>query len=166
VTRPRDPARKILTQTALARAAGKVQSKGGKVVFTNGCFDLLHIGHVRYLNAARKLGDALVVGVNSDFSVKRIKGKGRPVTPERQRLEVLAALECIDWVCLFSADTPLALVRKTGPDILVKGGDWPVEKIVGREAVEARGGRVLSIPLSRGASTTEILRKLRHSNRM
>ena len=131
------------------------------MVFTNGCFDLLHVGHVRYLNEARRLGDALAVGVNSDASVRRIKGKGRPVTPERQRLEVLAALECVDWVCLFGADTPLALITKTAPDVLVKGGDWAVEKIVGRDVVEARGGRVLSIPLSRGASTTGTLGRIR-----
>jgi len=161
VTQPRNPARKILTQTALAQAARKVQSGGGKVVFTNGCFDLLHVGHIRYLNAARRLGDALAVAVNSDASVRSIKGKGRPVTSERQRLEVLASLECVDWVCLFGADTPLALIVKAGPDILVKGGDWPVAKIVGRDAVERSGGKVLSIPLSRGISTTGILRKIR-----
>ena len=161
MTQPRNPSRKTLTQTALVRAVRKVRSGGGRVVFTNGCFDLLHVGHIRYLNAARRLGDALAVGVNSDSSVRRIKGKGRPVTSERQRLEVLAALECVDWVCLFGADTPLALIVKAEPDILVKGGDWPVEKIVGREAVERSGGRVLSIPLSRGVSTTAILRKIR-----
>jgi D-beta-D-heptose 7-phosphate kinase/D-beta-D-heptose 1-phosphate adenosyltransferase len=132
------------------------------VVFTNGCFDLLHVGHVRYLQAARELGDALVVGVNSDASVRRLgKGHGRPVTPERERAEVLAALGCVDYVTIFGAPTPLALIRKVRPDVLVKGGDWPVERIVGREVVEARGGRVLSIPLVPGKSTTAILKKVR-----
>jgi len=166
VTQPLNPAQKILTQTTLARAIRKVQSRGRKVVFTNGCFDLLHVGHVRYLNAARGLGDALAVGVNSDASVRRIKGDRRPLTPERQRLEVLASLECVDWVCLFGSDTPLDLIRKAAPDVLVKGGDWPAEKIVGRESVEARGGRVLSIPLYRGVSTSGIMRRIRHGKRM
>jgi rfaE bifunctional protein nucleotidyltransferase chain/domain len=104
------------------------------------------------------------VGLNSDASVRRIKGRGRPVTPERARAKVLAALECVDWICLFGADTPLALIRKVGPDILVKGGDWPVNKIVGRREVERRGGRVLSIPLTPGISTSGIIRKLRQGS--
>lgn len=153
--------RKIMTQAAVAREAGCMQSRGGKVVFTNGCFDLLHVGHTRYLQAARFLGDALVVAVNSDASVRRIKGTGRPLNGEKDRLEVLAALECVTWVCLFGDDTPLRLIRKIGPDVLVKGGDWPVEKIVGRDVVEGRGGKVLSIPLVRGASTTEIIDRVR-----
>ena len=152
---------KVLTQAAAARQAQALQARGGTVVFTNGCFDLIHVGHVRYLRAARRLGDALVVGVNSDASVGRIKGPGRPLTPEKQRLEVLAALECVSWVCLFGDDTPLRLIRKVGPNVLVKGGDWPVERIVGRDAVEERGGRVLSIPLCRGVSTTGIIEKIR-----
>ena len=151
------PPRKILTQSALALEVRRLQARGGKAVFTNGCFDLLHAGHVRYLQAARSLGEALIVAVNSDASVGRIKGPSRPLTPERQRLEVIAALECVTWTCLFGEDTPLRLIRKVGPDILVKGGDWPVEKIVGREDVESRGGRVLSIPLVKGISTTEII---------
>lgn len=156
----KSPDGKVLTQAGAARRAGALQARGGTVVFTNGCFDLLHAGHVRYLRAARRLGDALVVGVNSDASVRRIKGPGRPLTPEKQRLEVLAALECVSWVCLFGDNTPLRLIRRIGPDVLVKGGDWPVERIVGRDVVEERGGRVLSIPLYRGVSTTGIIRNI------
>jgi len=155
--------RKILTQEAVARRVRRLQAGGGRAVFTNGCFDLLHVGHVRYLQAARRLGDALVVAVNSDSSVGRIKGPSRPLTGERDRLEVLAALECVDWVCLFGDETPLRVIRKIRPDILVKGGDWPVEKIVGRDFVEGRGGRVLSLPLSKGISTTDLLRRLEKS---
>jgi rfaE bifunctional protein nucleotidyltransferase chain/domain len=155
------PSPKIMTQSALARAVGRLQARGGRAVFTNGCFDLLHAGHVRYLQAARGLGEALIVAVNSDASVGRIKGPGRPLTPERQRLEVVAALECVTWTCLFGDDTPLRLIRRIGPDVLVKGGDWPVEKIVGREEVEGRGGRVVSIPLLPKVSTTEIIKRVR-----
>ena len=158
--RPASPA-KIITQTAVAREAGHLQAEGGKVVFTNGCFDLLHAGHVRYLREARSLGDALVVAVNTDASVRAIKGPARPLTPERQRLEVLAALESVTWLCLFGDKTPLRLIGKIGPDVLVKGGDWPVEKIVGREVVEGRGGKVLSIPLLPGVSTTALIEKIR-----
>ena len=154
---------KILSQAALADRVRSLQRRGKKVVFTNGCFDLLHAGHVRYLQAARRLGDALVVAVNSDASVARLKGPSRPLTPGRQRLEVLAALECVDFVCLFGDETPRRLIAKLSPDVLVKGGDWPVEKIVGRETVEARGGHVLSIPLVKGISTTELIRRIRGS---
>jgi rfaE bifunctional protein nucleotidyltransferase chain/domain len=151
--------KKAISQTAVAREARNLQTRGRKVVFTNGCFDLLHVGHVRYLQAARRLGDALVIGVNSDASVRRIKGPGRPINSERHRLEVLAALECVTWICLFGEETPLRLIRKIGPDILVKGGDWPVEKVVGRDIVTERGGQVLTIPLVRGVSTTGLIRK-------
>ena len=153
--------KKVLSQAAVAREVKKLQGKGRKAVFTNGCFDLLHVGHIRYLQAARSLGDALIVAVNSDGSVRRIKGPGRPLNREKERLEVLAALESVTWACLFGDDTPLRLIRKIGPDVLVKGGDWPLERIVGRDVVEGRGGRVLSIPLVRGASTTEIIERIR-----
>lgn len=148
---------KILSQRALAAAVRRLQRAGRKVVFTNGCFDLLHVGHVRYLQAARRLGDALVVGVNSDASVRRIKGPGRPLTPQRERAEILAALACVDLVAIFGAATPLQLIRAVEPDILVKGGDWPVEKIVGRAVVEARGGKVRAIPFVKGKSTTGVI---------
>jgi D-beta-D-heptose 7-phosphate kinase/D-beta-D-heptose 1-phosphate adenosyltransferase len=154
------PRWKIVGRGALADAVRRLQRAGRRVVFTNGCFDLLHVGHVRYLQQARALGDALVVGVNSDASVRRLKGPGRPLNPARERAEILAALECVDYVTVFGAATPLALITALGPDVLVKGGDWPVERIVGRDVVEARGGKVLAIPLVRGRSTTALVGKI------
>ena len=130
-------------------------------MFTNGCFDLLHIGHVRYLQEAQALGDALVVGVNSDASVRRLKGPGRPLTPAKERAEILAALACVDFVTIFGATTPLQLIRALGPDILVKGGDWPVDAIVGREVVEGRGGEVVAIPFVKDRSTTRTISRIR-----
>lgn len=134
---------------------------GKRVVFTNGVFDLLHPGHVRYLQAARAQGDALVVAVNSDRSVTANKGPSRPVMPERERAEILAALACVDAVVVFDEDTPAEIVRHLQPDILVKGADWPADQIVGRDTVEARGGRVVLMPVEEGWSTTAILEKLR-----
>lgn len=132
-----------------------------RVVFTNGCFDILHVGHVRYLKDARALGDILVVGINSDASVKRLKGADRPVQSETDRAELLASLACVDFVIMFEDDTPLSLIEKVAPDILVKGGDWPVEKIVGSKFVLARGGEVKSLPFHPGHSTTTILEKIK-----
>ena len=131
------------------------------MVFTNGCFDVLHVGHVRSLEQARDLGDRLVVAVNSDASVLRLKGAGRPVVPARQRVEVLAALACVDWVVVFGQSTPLSLIRALRPDVLAKGGDWPREAIVGREEVEGWGGRVVRLPEVPGVRTTAILRRAR-----
>lgn len=131
-----------------------------RVVFTNGCFDILHVGHIRYLNQARALGDLLVVGVNSDLSVKRLKGESRPVIPEAERAEVLLALKSVDYVILFEEDTPLELIKAVSPDVLVKGGDWAIEKIVGNDFVTAAGGKTLSLPFHPGHSTTEILTKI------
>lgn len=153
--------RKILGRDALAEAVRSLQRAGKKVVFTNGCFDLLHIGHVRYLQEASALGDALVVGVNSDASVRRLKGPGRPLTPARERAEILAALSCVAFVTIFGAATPLQLIRALGPDVLVKGGDWTVETIVGREVVEKRGGKVVAIPFVNNRSTTRLIGKIR-----
>jgi D-glycero-beta-D-manno-heptose 1-phosphate adenylyltransferase len=133
------------------------QADGEKVVFTNGCFDILHAGHVRYLAAARELGDRLVVGLNSDASVRRLKGPQRPVAPELDRAEVLSALGAVNAVTLFDDDTPEALIGMLLPDILVKGADWPVEKIAGAKAVIAHGGSVLTVPLLEGRSTTGII---------
>jgi D-beta-D-heptose 7-phosphate kinase/D-beta-D-heptose 1-phosphate adenosyltransferase len=134
---------------------------GERVVFTNGCFDLVHPGHVTYLDKARSLGDILVVGLNSDASVRRQgKGPGRPIMNEAERAAVLSALRSVDYVVLFDEDTPLKLIEALLPDFLVKGGDWPVEAIVGREAVEAAGGIVLSIPLVEGKSTTSIVERI------
>jgi len=133
---------------------------GVRVVFTNGCFDLLHPGHVDYLERARELGDHLVVGVNSDASVRRLKGARRPVNDEQARTAVLAGLGCVDSVIIFEEDTPLELIRKIRPHVLVKGGDWPIDQIVGRDIVEADGGRVLSIPLLPGYSSTAIIERV------
>jgi rfaE bifunctional protein nucleotidyltransferase chain/domain len=137
------------------RAAAKV------IVFTNGVFDLLHPGHVRYLQQARRLGDALIVGVNSDASVRRNKGTGRPINPERERAEVLASLACVDAVVVFDEDTPDRIIRAVQPDVLVKGADWPADQIIGRDTVEARGGRVERIAVEPGHSTTAIVERVR-----
>ena len=152
---------KIVGVRELAGAVRSLQRAGKRGVLTNGCFDLLHVGHVRYLQSARELGDALVVGVNADASVRRLKGPGRPINQARERAEVLAALACVDFVTIFAAATPLRLIRAIGPDVLVKGGDWPVEAIVGREAVEARGGTVLTIPFVKQRSTTALVDRIR-----
>ncbi len=152
---------KIVGRDALKHAVRSLQRAGKKVVFTNGCFDLLHIGHVRYLQEARELGDALVVGVNSDASVRRIKGPGRPLTPAKERAEILAALACVDFVTIFGAATPLQLIRAVGPDVLVKGGDWAIDAIVGHEVVQSRGGRVVAIPFVKNRSTTGIIGRIR-----
>jgi len=150
-----DPARDHFT------LAAAVHARGGKLVFTNGVFDLLHPGHIRYLQDARRLGDALIVGINSDRSVRANKGPERPITPEGERAEVLAALECVDAVAIFDEETPVEIVRRLQPDVLVKGADWAADNIVGRDTVEARGGRVVRMELSKGYSTTELIRKVR-----
>jgi rfaE bifunctional protein nucleotidyltransferase chain/domain len=139
---------------AIMRAAGK------KIVFTNGCFDLIHTGHTRYLAKARSFGDLLIVAVNSDASVRGIKGEKRPINTEADRMETLAALEAVDFVTLFSEPDPHRIISELQPDVLVKGGDWPIEKIIGRDVVEARGGKVLSVGYIEGASTTGIIEKI------
>ncbi|MCB0391133.1 MAG: D-glycero-beta-D-manno-heptose 1-phosphate adenylyltransferase [Bdellovibrionales bacterium] len=132
---------------------------GKKVVFTNGCFDILHIGHVRYLQEAKSLGDILVVAVNMDASVKKLKGPSRPIQNENDRAEILAALECVDIVTLFAEETPYEIIKKLRPDVLVKGGDWPIEQIVGHDIVQSYGGKVLSLNFVEGHSTTQIIKK-------
>ena len=156
----RDLTEKILDAPAAARAVAARRQRGERLVFTNGCFDILHPGHVRYLQAARGLGEVLLVGVNSDASVRRLKGPTRPVMAEADRVTVLAALESVDYVVLFGEDTPLELIRTVQPDVLVKGGDWAVDQIVGREVVEARGGQVLAIPFVAGHSTTGVIERI------
>lgn len=151
----------ILTLDEAILRFGREKRNGRHIVFTNGCFDLLHPGHIGSLEQARALGDALIVGLNSDASVRQLKGAGRPVLPERERAEILAALECVDAVVIFDALTPREIIAGLLPDVLVKGADWPGDQIVGREEVEAAGGRVVSIPVVPGYSTTEILRKIR-----
>lgn len=138
-----------------------MRREGKRVVFTNGCFDLLHPGHVRYLTEARALGDSLIVALNSDRSVRSLKGEGRPVLREDERAEVMAALEAVDFVTIFDEETPRELVAALLPDILVKGGDWPVDEIVGRDEVEGAGGRVLSLPFIEGSSTTNIIDRIK-----
>lgn len=132
-----------------------------RAVFTNGCFDLLHVGHLRYLSEARKLGDFLVVGLNSDDSVRRLKGLGRPILPAVERAELLEALRVVDYVVLFAEDTPEEIILQVEPDILVKGGDWPVENIVGADFVLSRGGKVLSLPFHQGQSTSSIIERIK-----
>jgi D-glycero-beta-D-manno-heptose 1-phosphate adenylyltransferase len=146
--------------TAAAWAAARRDS-GQRVVFTNGVFDLLHPGHVRYLTAARAEGDALIIATNSDRSVRANKGPTRPITPEAERAEVLASLACVDAVVIFDEETPAEIIRAVQPDVLVKGADWAADAIVGRDVVEARGGRVVRIPIEAGWSTTNIIRAAR-----
>lgn len=144
----------------LARRKEMSPRRPPRVVFTNGCFDILHVGHARYLRDARMLGDVLVVGLNSDASVKRLKGETRPIQVESDRAELLASLAVVDFVVVFEDDTPLTLIEQVAPDILVKGGDWAPEKIVGSSFVLARGGEVKSLPFHPGRSTTEILKRI------
>ncbi|MEW6657171.1 MAG: D-glycero-beta-D-manno-heptose 1-phosphate adenylyltransferase [Thermodesulfobacteriota bacterium] len=153
---------KLVSRGAAARWVKRLQAQGQKVVFTNGCFDLLHLGHVRYLEEARSLGDVLIVGVNTDASVQRLgKNPPRPINPEGDRAALVAALSCVDRVVLFGEDTPLELITALQPDILVKGGDYRLEEIAGREVVQARGGEVKVIPLVPGYSTTGLLARIR-----
>jgi D-beta-D-heptose 7-phosphate kinase/D-beta-D-heptose 1-phosphate adenosyltransferase len=142
------------------QAIAKHKSRKERVVFTNGCFDVLHIGHSRYLTQARALGDLLVVGLNSDRSVRALKGPARPIVPQSERRELLLALKAVDYVCIFDEETPLKLIQEVRPDILVKGGDWPVEKIVGHEFVASIGGRTMSLPYVEGNSTSDIIRRI------
>jgi rfaE bifunctional protein nucleotidyltransferase chain/domain len=151
----------ILTLHQAILQFGPQKRNGRRVVFTNGCFDLLHPGHIETLEKARSFGDLLIVGVNSDRSVREMKGAGRPILPERERAEILAALECVDAVVIFDEPTPRETIAALLPDVLVKGGDWASDAIVGREEVEAAGGKVISIPVVAGFSTSAILEKIR-----
>ena len=150
----------VVSQDELILHIAQARRNGRRVVFTNGCFDLLHPGHIRCLEQARALGDLLVVAINTDASVRRVKGAGRPVVPEGERAEVLAALAAVDYVTLFDEDTPQRIIVRVLPDVLVKGGDWGPDKIVGRAEVEAASGRVVSIPLEPWYSTSALLEKI------
>ncbi|HMG32517.1 MAG TPA: D-glycero-beta-D-manno-heptose 1-phosphate adenylyltransferase [Blastocatellia bacterium] len=141
----------------------RLRNEGKRVVFTNGCFDLLHRGHVRYLKDARDRGDVLIVALNSDRSVRALKGAGRPILEERDRAEVISALAAVDYVLIFDEENPREVIRALLPDILVKGGDWPIEQIIGRAEVEAAGGKVMSLGYVEGSSTSEILNRIRES---
>ena len=151
----------VLSLADAVNWASRLRAEGKRLVFTNGVFDLLHPGHVRYLAEARREGDALIVAVNSDRSVRAIKGPSRPINPERDRAEVLAALACVDAVVVFDEDDPHAIISAVQPDVLVKGADWSADAIVGRDVVEARGGRVVRIRFADGYSTTSILDRIR-----
>ena len=153
---------KVLTKDQLAPLLQQARAQKKRIVFTNGCFDLMHVGHTRYLQAAKDLGDLLVVGVNSDTSVRSLsKAPDRPIVSETQRAEVLAALECVDYVAIFSEPDPLNLITAVQPDVLVKGGDWDIDRIIGRGVVEQRGGVVRTIPLVPDMSTTSLIQRIR-----
>ncbi len=151
---------KLLTPDAAAETVKAWKQQGKKVVFTNGCFDILHAGHVQYLEKAKASGDMLVVGVNSDASVKRLKGMNRPIAPEIDRCTVLAGLEAVDATVIFNEDTPARIIEKLLPDILIKGADWPIEGIVGAKTVLAYGGEVKTIKFLEGRSTTSIIERI------
>ena len=150
-----------MTREEGAAWAAKLRADGRRVVFTNGVFDILHAGHLRYLQQARALGDALIIGLNSDASVRRNKGPERPINAEDERAEILSALECVDGVVIFDEDTPAEIIRAIQPDILVKGADWAEDAIVGRDTVEARGGQVVRVPIEKGFSTSGIIEKIK-----
>jgi rfaE bifunctional protein nucleotidyltransferase chain/domain len=152
---------RVLTEPEAAAHAADARRQGRRVVFTNGVFDLLHPGHVRYLQEARSLGDLLIIGLNADASVRRNKGPERPINSEQERAEVLAALECVEAVVIFAEDTPADIIRLIQPDVLVKGADWAADRIVGRDTVEARGGSVVRVAVEEGYSTTSIVEKIR-----
>lgn len=152
---------KIYSREKLMKEIERLKKEGKKIVFTNGCFDILHVGHTRYLKDAKKLGDVLILGLNSDESVRSLKGEKRPLVPENERADVVAALESVDYVTIFHEQTPLALIEYLKPDVLVKGGDWKKEQVVGRESVEKQGGRVIIIPEIKGSSTTNIIEKIK-----
>jgi len=157
---------KVLPRDQLLSILSSERTKGKQIVFTNGCFDLMHIGHTRYLEAASALGDVMVVGVNSDASVRTLdKASDRPIVPEAQRAEVLAALGCVDFVVIFDESDPLQLITAIQPDVLVKGGDWVIDQIVGREIVKAHGGIVKTIPLVPGLSTSGLLQRIRSTEK-
>jgi rfaE bifunctional protein nucleotidyltransferase chain/domain len=152
---------KILERKDLRNKLEELRHQGKKIAFTNGCFDILHVGHVRYLHEAKKNADVLVLALNSDSSVRSIKGEKRPLVPENERAELLAALEFVDFVTIFPELTPLELINYLKPDVLIKGGDWPEEKVIGRDEVKKWGGRVAIIPEVKGKSTTDIVEKIK-----
>lgn len=156
---------RVVSEDELIEQVAAFRRAGRRIAFTNGCFDLLHPGHIHCLEQARSFCDALAVGLNSDRSVREMKGHGRPLVPQDERAEVLAALAAVDWVVIFDEPTPQRLIARLLPDVLVKGEDWAAEEIVGRAAVEAAGGRVARVPIEPGYSTSEIIRRIRNRNR-
>ncbi len=157
------PHKKSYTAKSLAKIIQRLRARGKKIVFTNGCFDILHRGHVQYLQKAQRLGDVLIVALNTDASIKRLKGPSRPINPLSDRMEVMAALECVRFVTSFSGETPLQLIRLLKPDVLVKGGDWKPSSIVGAEDVKSWGGKVRSLRLLKGRSTTSVIERAQES---
>jgi D-glycero-beta-D-manno-heptose 1-phosphate adenylyltransferase len=151
---------KILSFDLLIEERKRLRRLRWRVVFTNGCFDLIHPGHIRYLQEARRLGDALIVALNSDRSVRELKGETRPILDQNERAEVMAALGCVDYVTIFDASTPRELIAALAPDVLVKGGDWGLDQIVGRDEVEAAGGKVFSLAFVEGCSTTDVIERI------
>lgn len=158
---PHDSRKKLLTHPRAIKSAQDAQARGESVVFTNGCFDLLHVGHIHSLEEARQLGDRLIVALNSDASVRAVKGQSRPIVPLSQRMRMVASLECVDWVVSFRTKTPLALIRDLKPNVIAKGGDWELESIVGRAEVESWGGQVVRLGEIRGIRTSELIRRIR-----
>jgi D-beta-D-heptose 7-phosphate kinase / D-beta-D-heptose 1-phosphate adenosyltransferase len=152
--------RKVKNHDELREIVEDLKAAGKKIVFTNGCFDIMHTGHARYLQLAKSYGDILIVAVNSDESVRRIKGEKRPILPQAERAEMLASLAVVDYVTVFEEEDPSRVIAELMPDVLVKGGDWAVEEIIGRDIVETNGGRVYSIPYIEGASTTGIIERI------
>ena len=159
--------KKVKEKEDLCEILKRLKAEGKRVAFTNGCFDLLHIGHLRYLEKAKTLGDILIVGVNSDASVQGLKGPGRPVLPLEERMELLSGLECVDYVVSFDESAPLKLITVLKPHLLVKGGDWSTETIVGKEVVESLGGEVVALPFIEGNSTSHLIETIleRYANR-
>jgi rfaE bifunctional protein nucleotidyltransferase chain/domain len=151
---------KVFSLDQLQMERERLRRLGRRVVFTNGCFDLIHPGHIKYLQAARQLGDALIVALNSDRSVRELKGENRPILDQNERAEVMAALGCVDYVTIFNEPTPREIIVSLLPDVLVKGGDWDIDRIVGREEVEAAGGEVLSLAFVEGCSTTDLIERI------
>jgi D-beta-D-heptose 7-phosphate kinase/D-beta-D-heptose 1-phosphate adenosyltransferase len=154
------PIKKIKNLSQMKTILAGLKARGKRIVFTNGCFDLLHVGHVRYLKKAKSLGDILIIGMNTDRSVRTIKGEKRPIVPEKERAEVLSALEFVDYLVFFDEPDPLGLIAALKPDVLVKGADWSQDRIIGREIVEKIGGRVVRVPLVAGASSTGVIEKI------
>lgn len=152
--------KKIVPLARLKSLLRGIRKEGKTIVFTNGCFDIIHAGHVRYLNKAKSLGDILIAGLNSDISVKKIKGEKRPIVPQKERAEVLSGIEAVDYVVLFNEPTPIRLIKATLPDILVKGADWAKHAIVGADVVKEAGGRIARVKLVKGRSTTNIIKKI------
>lgn len=152
--------KKLVNIEEASKIAKDLKEKGERIVFTNGCFDILHVGHIQLLEKAKSFGDVLIVGLNSDNSVKRIKGEERPINPEEDRARILGALEIVDYIIIFNENSPLETIKKIRPDILVKGGDWTLDKVIGRDIVESYGGKVEVIDLLENRSTTQILTKI------